>query len=163
MGEDLPVKLYGRNSVSGTHAMFKSRALCGGDFKSLIHEMNGSGVLVQAIARDRTALGYAAFGVKQADVKLLSVGLQPDNLVPATAQSIASGEYPLSRYLYLMVNKPPDKPLSRNLYEFTRFVLSVQGQEIATGDGYVAVPDTMVNKQLANLRRSVQLQSNISF
>jgi hypothetical protein len=62
-----------------------------------------------------------------------------------------------------MVNKPPDKPLSRNLYEFTRFVLSVQGQEIATGDGYVAVPDTMVNKQLANLRRSVQLQSNISF
>jgi len=50
-------------------------------------------------------------------------------------QTVLSGKYPLSRYLYLYINKAPNQPASPLMREFVKYVLSRQGQEVVVKDG----------------------------
>lgn len=148
---DHAIKLYGRNSVSGTYGHFKRMALCSGDFRATVKELPGSASVVQAVASIPGSMGYGAFGHLNANVKALAIGTSQQSLVSVNDQTIASGQYPLTRYLYFLVNKAPNQPLPKQVFEFIRFVLSAQGQELVRKDGYVAVPDKMVERQLRQL------------
>lgn len=147
------IKRFGRNSVSGTYGLFKRVALCNGDFKSNVNELPSSVSVVQSVANSSGAIGYAAFGRKNASVRIVPIGNQYDELVPATAATIASGEYPFTRFLYLVVNKKPDDLLPLLEQEFLRFVLSELGQAIVEKEGYVAIPHNTLQKQLAALTK----------
>jgi phosphate transport system substrate-binding protein len=64
-------------------------------------------------------------------VKLLA--LAPDNDGDAyapTYENVAKGTYPLSRLVFLNLNRTPGKSLNPALEEFLRFVLSREGQRI---------------------------------
>lgn len=142
------IKLFGRNSVSGTYGVFKDLALCGGDFRADVNELPGSASVVQSVAYSNGAIGYAAFGHKTAAVRALPIAIEKGKFVAPTQQTIRSGQYPFSRYLYLVVNKHPDQPLPLLEREFLRFVLSVQGQKVVEQEGYVSLPSPMVLDQL---------------
>jgi phosphate transport system substrate-binding protein len=43
---------------------------------------------------------------------------------------VARATYPLSRLVYINLNKAPGQPLSPVLREFARFILSRQGQQV---------------------------------
>ena len=62
-----------------------------------------------------------------------------------------SGKYPLSRFLYVYVNKHPNKPLSPLQAEFVKLILSQQGQGIVAKDGYIPLPTAVVKKEMAKL------------
>ncbi|MDG2393248.1 MAG: phosphate-binding protein, partial [Thalassotalea sp.] len=62
-----------------------------------------------------------------------------------------SGDYPLSRYLYVYVNKHPAKPLAPKEAEFLKMVLSQSGQKIVEKDGYIPLPNSVVQKELKKL------------
>ncbi|RGP39580.1 Phosphate-binding protein PstS [Altererythrobacter insulae] len=62
-----------------------------------------------------------------------------------------SGEYPLSRYLYVYVNKHPNKSLPPMEAEFMKMILSKAGQTIVEKDGYIPLPSNVVAKELENL------------
>ncbi|MCP5077074.1 MAG: phosphate-binding protein, partial [Psychromonas sp.] len=62
-----------------------------------------------------------------------------------------TGKYPLSRFLYVYVNKHPNKPLSPLQAEFLKMVLSKQGQAIVKKDGYIPLPTKVAMKELASL------------
>jgi phosphate transport system substrate-binding protein len=47
--QDKPIRLYGRNSASGTYGFFKEHALFRGDFKSNVIEQPGSSSVVQSL------------------------------------------------------------------------------------------------------------------
>lgn len=143
-----PIELYGRNSVSGTYGLFKKVALCNGDFKPIVNEQPGSASVVQSVAYSNHALGYAAFGYKTAGVRTLPISVEGKAPVDVTIKNIASGAYPLSRFLYLVVNKEPGKPLPKLEREFIRFIMSKQGQSLVQQDGYIAIPDRVVEQQL---------------
>ncbi|MDH5377179.1 MAG: phosphate-binding protein, partial [Gammaproteobacteria bacterium] len=72
--------------------------------------------------------------------------------VEATPENAVSGKYPLSRFLYVYVNKAPNKPLAPLDREFIRMVLSKTGQKVVEKDGYVALPTKVVNKYLKELK-----------
>ena len=148
----LPIKLYGRNSVSGTYGLFKQKALCKGDFKSRVNEMPSSASIIQSVAYAPGGLGYAAFGYAYSGVKVLSISEDDGMYIPANAESIASGDYPLSRTLYLIVNKKPGEPLPTMIKEFLLFVLSMSGQELVKKAGYVSVLDKDIRRQLSMIR-----------
>ena len=59
--------------------------------------------------------------------------------VAATPENALSGDYPMSRYLYVYVNKKPDQSLSPIEHEFLKLVLSKQGQEVVQKDGYIPI------------------------
>ena len=48
----------------------------------------------------------------------------------ATPEQAASGDFPLSRYLYVYVNKRPNQALAPLDREFVKLMLSKQGQEV---------------------------------
>lgn len=73
-------------------------------------------------------------------------------MIAATKANAAKGSYPLSRYLYVYVNKAPNKPLTPIDREFIKMVLSKVGQKVVVKDGYVPLPVEVVEKELAKIQ-----------
>lgn len=147
------IQLFGRNSVSGTYGYFKDNALCKGDFKTTVNEQPGSASVVQSVGSSLNAIGYSGFGYKTSSVKALPLAKEPGaDFVDATAEHAINGSYPLSRYLYVYVNKKPGQPLAPLDAEFLKLVLSKQGQEVVVKDGYIPLPNKVVLKELEALK-----------
>ena len=145
------IQLYGRNSVSGTYGYFKKKALCKGDFKNNVNEQPGSASVVQSISSSLNAIGYSGIGYKTSGVRTVPLSKKGTKYVDATLENVATGKYPLSRFLYVYVNKHPNKPLSPIEAEFLKMVLSKDGQKIVEKDGYVPLTSGMANKELQKL------------
>lgn len=144
------INLYGRNAVSGTYGMFKRLALCGGDFKPSVKELPSSSSVIHSVAFSAGGLGYSAYGFQTAGVKMLAIE-HNQNIVFPDEKSIASGQYPFSRNLYFVLNKPPKKPLPLVLQEFIRFILSEQGERVTRREGYIPIPAVHKETQLRKL------------
>ncbi len=152
---DRDIQLFGRNSVSGTYGYFKKKGLCKGDFKNTVNEQPGSASVVQSVTASLNAVGYSGIGYRTAGVKLLPLAKKAGKpYIPATNETASSGKYPLSRYLYVYVNKHPNRALPPMEYEFLKLVLSKVGQGVVVKDGYVPVSAAIAEKELAKLRIS---------
>ena len=144
-----PISLYGRNSASGTYGFFKEHALFGGDFKDEVKEQPGSSSVVQGVASDRYAIGYSGIGYKTADVRAVPLAAKPGApFVPAEPDHAYTGDYPLSRFLYVYVNYKPGTQLDPLRAEFIKYIFSKQGQSDVIRDGYYPVPAVFARKAL---------------
>ncbi|MDH5231897.1 MAG: phosphate ABC transporter substrate-binding protein PstS family protein [Nitrosopumilus sp.] len=147
------IQIYGRNSVSGTYGYFKKKALCKGDFKTTVNEQPGSASVVQSVSSSLNGVGYSGIGYKTSGVRAVALTKKPGKpFIAATMENAASGKYPLSRYLYVYVNKAPNKPLAPLEREFIKMVLSKAGQEVVIKDGYVPLSAKKVEKILKSLQ-----------
>lgn len=146
------IQIFGRNSVSGTYGYFKKKALCKGDYKNNVNEQPGSASVVQSVATSLNGVGYSGIGYKTSGVKAIPLAKKPGKkFVEATPENAIKGKYPLSRFLYVYVNKAPNKPLSPLDKEFLKMVLSKQGQEVVIKDGYIPLPAKVVKKYMKKL------------
>ncbi len=145
------IQLYGRNSVSGTYGYFKEHALCKGDFKNNVNEQPGSASVVQGVTKSLNGIGYSGIGYRTSGVRAVPLADKAGNLEEATEENALSGKYPLSRYLFIYVNKAPNKPVAPLERAFLRMVLSQEGQAIVTKDGYIQVPSKITDKQLKSV------------
>ncbi|MCY1351960.1 Phosphate-binding protein PstS [compost metagenome] len=147
-----PIQLFGRNSVSGTYGYFKEEALCKGDFKPNVNEQPGSASVVQSISQSLNGIGYSGIGYKTSSVKTVPLAKKEGGeFVEDNEQNALNGSYPLSRFLYVYVNKAPNKPLAPLEAEFVKLMLSRQGQEVVVKDGYIPVPARVAEKTLKEL------------
>jgi phosphate transport system substrate-binding protein len=147
------IQLYGRNSVSGTYGYFKEKALCKGDFKNNVNEQPGSASVVQSVSSSLNGIGYSGIGYKTSGVRAVPLAkAEGDPLVEATPDNAIAGSYPLARFLYVYVNKHPNKPLSPLEREFLKMVLSKSGQNVVVKDGYIPLPARVVAKELDKLQ-----------
>jgi phosphate transport system substrate-binding protein len=145
-----PISLYGRNSASGTYGYFKEHALFNGDFKDTVKEQPGSASVVQGVTEDRAGIGYSGIGYKTSGVKALALATKDGAAYfPATAEAVYAGQYPLARFLYVYVNKAPNRSLDPLIDQFLTFVLSRQGQEVVVKDGYLPLPASLLGEELA--------------
>lgn len=145
------VELYGRNSVSGTYGYFKKTALCKGDFKNTVKEQPGSASVVQAVSSSLNGVGYSGMGYQTSSVRAVPLSKKGGDYVSATPDNAVNGSYPLSRFLYVYVNKKPNKELAPIEREFLKMILSQQGQGIVAKDGYIPLPAKVVKKTLQSL------------
>lgn len=144
-----PISAYGRNSASGTYGYFKDNALCKGDFKDTVKEQPGSASVVQGITEDVYSIGYSGIGYKTSGVKVVELSEGDSGCAGPTLENVVSGKYPLGRYLYLYVNKEPNKELDPLRKEFLKFVMSQEGQQIVIKDGYLPLPGNVVEELLS--------------
>lgn len=143
------IQLFGRNSVSGTYGYFKKKGLCKGDFKDNVNEQPGSASVVQSVSTSINGIGYSGIGYKTSSVRALPLSKKAGGqLVAATPENAVKGTYPLSRFLYVYVNKAPNKPLDPITREFLKLVLSQQGQMVVVKDGYIPLPAKVVDKYI---------------
>lgn len=150
---DKSVQIYGRNSVSGTYGYYKKKALCKGDFKSSVNEQPGSASVVQSVSASLNGVGYSGIGYKTAGVKAVPLAKKDGKpFVAATPENAVNGTYPLSRLLYVYVNKAPNKPIEPVVGEFLKLVLSKKGQSDVEKDGYIALPKKVLEEQLAKIK-----------
>ncbi|NOX42453.1 MAG: phosphate ABC transporter substrate-binding protein PstS family protein [Gammaproteobacteria bacterium] len=146
------IQLYGRNSVSGTYGYFKKKALCKGDYKNTVNEQPGSASVVQSITSSLNGIGYSGIGYKTSGVKAIPLSKKPGKpFVAATPENAVNGTYPLSRFLYVYVNKHPNKPLPPLEKEFLTMVLSKIGQQVVVKDGYIPLPKSVAEKTISEL------------
>lgn len=143
------IQLFGRNSVSGTYGYFKEQALCKGDFKNTVNEQPGSASVVQSVSKSVNGIGYSGIGYKTSSVKALPLSKKTGGEgVEATQENALSGKYPLSRYLYVYINKKPNESLAPLEREFIKMILSDIGQTVVVKDGYVPLRSVTINKAL---------------
>ena len=144
------IQLFGRNSVSGTYGYFKKVGLCKGDFKSTVNEQPGS--VVQSVTQSLNGIGYSGIGYKTTGVRALPIAKGGSaNYIEASPEAAISGKYPLARFLYVYVNKHPNKALSPLEGEFIKLVLSKEGQKVVVKDGYIPLPAKVAEKTLKSL------------
>jgi len=150
--KNLDIQIFGRNSVSGTYGYFKKKALCKGDFKNNVNEQPGSASVVQAVTSSLNGIGYSGIGYKTSGVRAVPLNKKAGSkFIAATPDSAVSGAYPLSRFLYVYVNKHPNKSLAPLEKEFLKLVLSQDGQQVVIKDGYIPLPAKVVNKYLSKI------------
>jgi phosphate transport system substrate-binding protein len=147
-----PISLYGRNSASGTYGYFKEHALCKGDYKDTVKEQPGSASVVQGVTEDKYAIGYSGIGYKTSGVRAVPVAAKPGQCIDDSAENVLTGKYPLARFLYVYVNKAPNKPFDPLVRELLKYVLSQQGQQTVVKDGFIPLTTKIVQEELAKLQ-----------
>jgi phosphate transport system substrate-binding protein len=148
-----PISLYGRNSASGTYGFFKEHSLKNGDYKDEVKEQPGSASVVQGVTVDRFAMGYSGIGYATAGVRAVPLAEKAGaKCYEADPDNAYAGTYPLSRFLFVYVNKAPGKPLDPLTREFAKTILSRQGQEVVIKDGYFPIPASIAKEELAKIQ-----------
>jgi len=133
-GPDAAIKLYGRESSSGTFGFFKDNVVKT-DYAPSCQTLPGTAAIVNAVKKDKYAVGYGgaayAEGVKDCKVK-------KDDKSPAyapTAETIKNKTYPISRYLYMYLKSRPTGAMKA----YIDWILSPEGQKVITEVGYFPV------------------------
>jgi phosphate transport system substrate-binding protein len=140
---DEPIKLYGPGADSGTFDYFTEEVV--GKSKASRSDYTASeddNVLVNGIAGDKNALGYFGFAYyAENKAKLKDVPIDGGKgAVSPDDGSIRSGKYPLSRPLFIAVNKAS---LARSEVEaFVAFYLK-HAKTLAHEVGYTGLPDAL--------------------
>lgn len=131
-GEDLDIVVVSREDGSGTRGAFTDIVL--GDEElvasALIH--NSTGGVLEAVANDEYAIGYASTGSMTDAVK----GLAVDGFEP-TDENIIAGDYKVSRPFNYAMNE--DEELSEVAQAFLDFIFSDEGKEVVAASGFIPV------------------------
>jgi phosphate transport system substrate-binding protein len=147
-----PITLIGRNVLSGTHDVFVQAVLEHKDFREGLKEQPGSAEVVKAVAEDKYAIGYSGIGFLTDQVRAVPLAVASGyECYDTSPASTYSGNYPLARYLYVYLNKAPDKPLDPPTLEFVKYVLSKDGQIETIKSGFYPITDEIRAKDLKAL------------
>jgi phosphate transport system substrate-binding protein len=128
-GPDRKIVVVSRDTSSGTYevwekkVMKKERVYPG----ALLQASNGA--VVQAVSKNKNAVGYIGLGYLDASVKALTV-----NRIEGSGETTLNGTYPISRPLYMFTAGWP----KGDTLNFINFVLQPQkGQKYVRDAGYV--------------------------
>jgi len=131
-GADRKIVVISRDTSSGTFETFHKLVMKKKEMGSHVEYVNSN---PQAHARVKTTvggIGYVGIGFLDAHVKALKI----DDVAPSR-ETIASGQYPIARPLFLFTNGYPK--LGSMSYRFCTFYLSETGQEIIEAKGFIPV------------------------
>lgn len=159
---DRPIHLYGLNPVNGIEYFLRLNLLEGGEYKDNIQFVKGKGfthaftVAAEDMATHPGGLTYALLANVTPNVKVVPLAAEEGQpFLAPTLQNVYSHKYPLSRYVYIFVNKKPGQPLESKVKEFLKLVLSRQGQDVVAKEGvYIPLTPGVVREELAKLDKA---------
>ncbi len=150
-GPDLPIVIYGRDSLSGTYSYLKDKFIRA-SYSAKIKQMHGNADIVAAVQNDKAAIGYAGVGF------LMDENGKPNGSIwampiyingsraysPYEVSAVKKGDYVLTRPLYQYINANP----RRQIFEFIMSELTLKGQDVIKRHGYFPINDyqTEINK-----------------
>jgi phosphate transport system substrate-binding protein len=129
-GDDLKIIVVSRDSSSGTFESWGHLVLNNAKVTPKAQLQASSGAVVQAVSKNRYAIGYVGIGYIDKAVKGLTV-----NGIPALAKTALSKEYPVARPLYMYTSGQPTGEAAN----FIKFVLSPAGQKLVVKEGFVPI------------------------
>ncbi len=135
-GPDDPIHLVGRDSNSGTRASFEEITGLEDDaaYQGISKdELPSNGAVHLAVAGDEDAIGYVGLGYVDSAVDTIDLW-NVDNFYQATVANVKSGDYLISRKLYMIYKAP----LNDDYKEFIDWIRS-DGQAIVEDEGFVTL------------------------
>jgi phosphate transport system substrate-binding protein len=154
---DKPIHIYGVQPWNGFEEFVRQRVLSvpgkRGEWRTDIKFEKVVFPLAGRVAEDRYGIGYSGLAYLDAPVKVLALSNESSPAYTPTYENVATASYPLSRLVYLNLNRKPGKPLPPAIEEFLRFVLSRDGQQIVL-DQAIYLP--LRESQAAQARRLLQ-------
>lgn len=96
--------------------------------------VNSTSVVLTTVETDPYAIGYVSLGTLNDKVKAVKV-----DGAEATADAIKAGQYKLSRPFNIATKGEATNEVVK---DFMAYILSTEGQEIVTDNGYIALDDT---------------------
>lgn len=131
-GVDMPIVVVSRDTSSGTYETFHELIM---DDKKMGEDVEYVSSNPQAHARVKSLQGgiaYVGLGFIDSNVKAIEVdGVKPSR------DSIASGDYPVARPLFMWTDGYPE--VGGWIYKFVTFYLTEIGHEIVESKGFVPV------------------------
>jgi phosphate transport system substrate-binding protein len=127
-GDNLQIVVVSRDSSSGTFESWGHLVLNNAKVTPKAQLQASNGAVVQAVAKNRYAIGYIGLGYLNKSVKAVTV-----NGITASAETAVKKEYPIARPLYMYTNGQP----AGEVDSYIKFVLSPAGQKLVAKEGFV--------------------------
>jgi len=124
-----------RQSNSGTYEYFREAVLGKEtDFKLGSRDMQGSKDVVDLVSKTPCAIGYSGIGYATGEVKTVCLSKEPQApCIQPTIENARSGEYPLSRWLYMFTAGEP----AGEVKGYLDWIHSDAGQKIVADSGFI--------------------------
>jgi phosphate transport system substrate-binding protein len=136
-GDDLKIVVVSRDSSSGTFEAWAELVLNKAKVLPQAQMQASNGAIIQAVSKNRYAIGYVGLGYLNKNVKALTV-----NGVKASVETCISKEYPVSRPLYIYTDGEPKGEAGK----FIKFILSPAGQALVEKEGFVPLTTVKSSK-----------------
>jgi phosphate transport system substrate-binding protein len=128
-GPDLKIVVVSRETSSGTYEVWEEKVMKKERVFPGALSQASNGAVVQAVSRNKNAIGYIGIGYVNTNVKTLTV----DNIM-GSAKTTLDGTYPISRALYMFTQGWP----KGETLDFINYVLHpAKGQKYVEEAGYV--------------------------
>jgi len=151
------ISVFTREGGSGTRSAFieLTGIYDGGVDRTLNRATvaSGTGAITNAVAENPFSIGYISLGAMRDSVRALPV----DGVTPSV-EAVINGTYPLFRNFYIAV---PTK-VSALTQDFIDFILSTQGQEIISGQGYVSPMQNPLAYTGSGMRGTIHVEGSTS-
>ena len=154
---DIPLRLYGAGTSSGTYDYFTEAIV--GKAKSSRGDYTASeddNVLVQGVSSDKGALGYfglAYYLENKNKLKLVGIDAGKGPVYPSDS-TVTSGTYaPLSRPEFIYINSK--SATSETVRQFVEFYIA-NAPQLVREVGYVPLPDEVYSLSLSRFLRNKQ-------
>lgn len=192
-GDDAPINIYRRDDASGSATDFASVVLnpTGARYASGSTTFTDDFDLVEAVLDDPNAIGFTSIAY-QSDTRALPLRDSCGFISEPTEFTVKTGEYPLSRRVYLYTTDRMYTTISEERSDkamgFLQFVQSNPGQKAAENSGFVSqlvstlpvglqgqrmvntmvadlgdVPFSSVQRMVASLNGAVRLSTTFRF
>ena len=147
--------LKGSNKWNGNYRQYVENGT-----KILTKGQEASGVLAMLAELEQDKYGIAWAGMPQWNqvpqikgIKAIALARSPGGpFVAPSKATLTDRTYPLTRSIYICVDKEPGRPLPAKVKDFLKYVLSEEGQEIVRKNGvYLPLPASVVRDQLKKL------------
>lgn len=150
------IAIHNFSPSSGGYGLFRKRVLCKGHYKEgLVGEHKTSPEMTAAIGNTLTSIGFASRSSNNS-YKAKIIALARSDAFPyyyPNSKNIATNNYPLSRFLYLYLDKPPAEPLPTHLQEFIKYIYSSNGQATIAKEGAIPLLPRFIGQQLAGINK----------
>jgi ABC-type phosphate transport system substrate-binding protein len=148
---DRPVAVHMPPHVAPNAMWMQASVMKGASWRADAHEAPIADT-ARELAADAAGIGFGGLEEGGPSLKALAVAADPAGpFIALSAESASSGTYPLTRYMYIRLNRVPGEPLPAAIRQFLRFVLSRDGQEPILSSGYFPLGARIVREELAKL------------
>jgi phosphate transport system substrate-binding protein len=109
--------------------------------------------IVADVTADPAAIGYAGFANLKPGSKLIAISEDGGHYLPGTRAEVAAAQYPLTRFIYIFVDRKPGEAIPPLQHAFLRYVISPEGQAFVGTDGiYIPLPPTIAAREQKELQ-----------
>ncbi|MBV9083014.1 MAG: substrate-binding domain-containing protein [Acidobacteriaceae bacterium] len=164
---DKPIHVYGYDmQIPGFTYFFQQAVFLGSDrWTCNLHEFynahrpDGSliavagNLITKAVGEDRYAIAYTGIQFRTSLVKPLALAeTDTGPYIEPTKETTQNRTYPLTRSVYIFINRAPGKPIDPKVKEFLRYIFSHDGQQNVAQEGdFLPLTNALLAEQVRKL------------